>query len=295
MGYAFLSAALLMGAVKGYCGKRMGGYAQSMRSAVKMNFVRMLLCIVLGLGMVWQMGGQEQIRASGSLLGISFLSGLFTAVFVVSWLLAVRKSAYMLLDVFLMLGTLVPMLLGKTCFGEEIGLKRWMGYAVLLMAVLLLCTYSNAIKMRLKWSSFLLLFVSGAANGAVDFSQKLFVKTLPGQSAAVFNVYTYVFAAAVLGAALLVFPRAQETKAESGARSRYVYIAVMAAALILNSYFKTLAAARLSSAQLYPLNQGAGMILSSLMAHFLFRERLTRRAVIGITLAFAGLLIMNVL
>jgi len=70
---------------------------------------------------------------------------------------------------------------------------------------------------------------------------------------------------------------------------------VMAAALILNSYFKTLAASDLSSAQLYPLNQGAGLILSSLMAHFLFRERLTKKAVVGIALAFAGLMIMNML
>lgn len=293
MGYLFLAIALLMGATKGYCGKRMGAYARDARSAVLLNLMRMALCVAFGLAMVLFL--DEPLRLSSALLGISLLSGVSTAVFVVSWLLAVRKSAYMLLDVFLMLGTLLPMLLGKMLFGEAIDWHQWLGYAVLLLAVMLLCSYNNAVKVRLSAPAMLLLMVSGLANGAADFSQKLFVRVLPGVSAAVFNLYTYVFAALVLMLIVLFLPRGEKTPAVAGARRRYAYIAVMAAALILNSYFKTLAASDLSSAQLYPLNQGAGLILSSLMAHFLFRERLTKKAVVGIALAFAGLMIMNML
>lgn len=293
MGYLFLAIALLMGATKGYCGKRMGAYARDVRSAVLLNLMRMALCVAFGLAMVWFLG--EPLRLSPALLGISLLSGVSTAVFVVSWLLAVRKSAYMLLDVFLMLGTLLPMLLGKMLFGEAIDGHQWLGYAVLLCAVLLLCSYNNAVKVRLSAPAMLLLMVSGLANGATDFSQKLFVRVLPDVSAAVFNLYTYVFAALALMMIVLFLPRGEKAPAVAGARRRYAYITVMAAALILNSYFKTLAASDLSSAQLYPLNQGAGLILSSLMAHFLFRERLTKKAVCGIALAFAGLMIMNML
>lgn len=67
----------------------------------------------------------------------------------------------------------------------------------------------------------------------------------------------------------------------------------MAAALIANSYFKTLAAIHLDSAQLYPLNQGIALGLSSLMATFFFKGKFTLRALAGIVPAFAALLIMN--
>lgn len=69
----------------------------------------------------------------------------------------------------------------------------------------------------------------------------------------------------------------------------------MSVALIANSYFKTKAAAYLDSAQLYPLNQGAALILSTLMASVFFKEKLTVKCVIGIFIAFIGLFIINVL
>ena len=58
---------------------------------------------------------------------------------------------------------------------------------------------------------------------------------------------------------------------------------------------KTLAAARLDAILMYPLSQGADMILSSAMASILFREKLTPKGIAGISLAFAGLLIINLL
>ena len=69
----------------------------------------------------------------------------------------------------------------------------------------------------------------------------------------------------------------------------------MAVCLFLNSYFKTLAAARLDSAVLYPLNQGLALMLSMIMAAVFFKEKITPRCVIGLCLAFGGLLIINLL
>ena len=72
-------------------------------------------------------------------------------------------------------------------------------------------------------------------------------------------------------------------------------VAVMAICLFLNSYFKTLAAERLDSAILYPLNQGLALMLSMLMASVFFGEKITVRCVIGLCSAFVGLLIINLL
>ena len=69
----------------------------------------------------------------------------------------------------------------------------------------------------------------------------------------------------------------------------------MSVCLFMNSFFKTKAATYLTSAQLYPLNQGCGLMLSSVMAALFFKEKLTAKCVIGLITAFAGLLIINLL
>lgn len=119
-----------------------------------------------------------------------------------------------------------------------------------------------------------------------------------GVPISVFNFYTYVFSAAVLGVFLIIFSikeRSQSTAGVSGLKHIFGYIAVMSVCLFANSFFKTKAAGFLDSAQLYPLNQGLALMLSSIMSAVLFNERLTFKCIIGLVLSFAGLIIINVL
>ena len=47
MGYLFLSISLLAGVTKGYCGKKMGNFANTVQSAVLLNVLRMSFVIFL--------------------------------------------------------------------------------------------------------------------------------------------------------------------------------------------------------------------------------------------------------
>lgn len=294
MGYLLLSVALLCGATKGFCGKKISGYAENTVSSVLLNLIRMLICIVFSLLLIFILGDGGSFSVEPRLLLISAVSGIGTACFVVSWLLAIRKSAYMMLDVFLMLGTLVPMLVTHFMYSESIGIRRWLGFGILLLAALIMCSYSNSTKTALTPYSFLLLLFCGFANGVADTSQKVFVKSFPELPASVFNFYTYIFAAAAL-AVFFLFMRKRETVSfeRSNSRRVYIYVLIMAVALSANSYFKTLAATYLESARLYPINQAAALILSTLMATVFFKEKLTVRAVLGIALSFVALMLMN--
>ena len=75
----------------------------------------------------------------------------------------------------------------------------------------------------------------------------------------------------------------------------FLYILIMSVCLFLYSYFKTLAARYLSSAQLYPLSQSGSLILSTMMSAALFHERLNIKCVVGIALSFVALIVINVL
>lgn len=294
MGYLFLSLALICGATKGFCGKKISGYAENTKSAVLLNLIRMLLCVVFSFAVILFNSDISYLSFDINIIFISAISGIATAFFVVSWLLAVRQSAYMLLDVFLMLGTLVPIMTGYIVFSEPIGIRQIIGFALLLIAVFTMCSYNNTVKEKLSVVSVLLLIGCGLTNGITSASQKIFVNAFLETPISIFNLYTYVFALIVLFLFFVFTSGKEQVKFNSeGSKRPYVFICIMAVALSLHSYFSTMSASLLDSMRLYPLNQGASLIISTLMASIFFKEKLTLKAVIGIASSFAALLIIN--
>lgn len=299
MPYLFVALVLLAGSIKGYCGKKTSGCVQERADALFINVIRMLLCIVIGMAIVWSAGDISKLPLSSGTLAIYSLSGISTSVFVVSWLLAVRTSAYMLVDVFLMLGVLIPSVLTAVFFDETIKWNQWLGIAILIVAVLIMCSYNSSIKKKMTLSSILMLVICGSANGFADFSQKLFKLKYANLPSSVFNFYTYVFSAVTLIIFYLLLKhhdsRGEKFELTKMPKSTYIYIVVMAICLFANSYFKTEAAEYIDSATLYPLVQGSSLILATFMSAFIFKEKLTVKAVVGVVLAFIALVIINVL
>ena len=297
MGYLFLFIACFSGLTKGYCGKRISAFTKEYKSAMLQNSLRMLICILIGFFFVIFDGGFQQFKLCADVILISALSGTMTSLFVVSWLLSVRRGAYMMVDVFLTLGVTVPIILSAIFYHEPVRLNQLIGLIILFAAAFIMCSYNNEIKSRLTFTSLILLVLAGVSNGLADFSQKLFIKTATTTLPSTFNFYTYVFSALSLIIVFAFSSRGGESFKESVAtlKKSYAYIIIMALCLFLNSYFKTLAAKYLSSAELYPLNQGASLILATLMSALFFGEKIKPKCIVGIALSFLGLIFMNVL
>ena len=301
MGYLFLSLALAAGITKGYCGKKTSFAINTRSDSMIMNVLRMLLCIVIGFLLIVAQNDLSLLVPDGSMLWVTALSGVTSAAFAVSWLLSVKSGAYMMVEVFLLIGVIVPIALCRVFFDEEIGVWQILGIAVLLVAVFIMCTYNASVKGRMSVGSFLLLLLCGIANGIADFSQKIFVKVIPEGSVAVFNFYTYVFAAVALALAYIVFRIIDD---RSGFKPRkpievvkpiWIYVLIMAICLFANSFFKTQAALYLDAVQLYPLNQGCSVVLSLLMSAIVFKEKINAKCIIGICLSFVALIMINLL
>ena len=300
MGYLFLSLALAAGITKGYCGKKTSGAIVSNSDSMIMNVLRMVACIVIGFLLILVQNDLGALTPTRDLLLISALSGVGSAFFVVSWLLSVRSGAYMMVEVFLLVGVIVPIVPCYFIFGDSVGVWQIVGIVLLLIAVFFMCTYNNSIKGKMSARSFLLLLLCGFSNGVADFSQKLFTKLSPvGASNASFNFYTYIFAAITL---LITYFIIRQTDKKSGNTPRspitvvkpiWYFVLIMAACLFANSFFKTEAARYLDAVQLYPLNQGCAVLLSLLMSVFIFKEKINAKCIIGICLSFVALLMIN--
>ena len=296
MGYLLLAVALLCGSAKGFCGKKTSGLLQGYTGSVVGNLLRATVCIVIGLLLVLTGVGAAALQIPFPALAVCALSGLSSAAFMILWIVCVRKSAYMLLDVFLASGMLVPLLLCNIFYGEPISWKQWLGIAMTLAALLLMYSYNNSIKTRLTLSGLLLLVVTGLANGLMDFSQKMIVNSFPQVHNTVFNFYTYLFALAALAAAFLFLRLRMPGEGgdlRTGFRKALPLLLIMAAALFGTSFFKTEAAKYLDAAVLFPLSHGCALILSSAMAALFFKEKLTAKSVIGLALIFAAMVIIN--
>ena len=295
MGYLFLSLALIAGITKGFCGKKTSFAIKSTSDSMVMNAFRMVLCIAIGFFLVLIDQGAAALKVSGTVLLISALSGIFSATFVISWLLSVRTGAYMMVEIFLLLGTTVSVALCYLLFHETVTLWQMAGILLLFLAVYIMCTYNKSVKGALTPKALLLLILCGVSNGIADFSQKLLVKQ-PDGNVLVFNFYTYVFAAIFLFIVYLFFRRKEDPRPPAAVlKPIWLYIVIMAFCLFANSLFKTQAALYLDAVLLYPLNQGCAVLLSLLMSALLFKEKVTGKCLIGIALSFVALLMINLL
>ena len=286
---------LFVGATKGYCGKKTSGYTNNFGDAILASTVRMILCTAIGFIVILASEDRSTLRPSMEMIFISALSGISTAIFVVSWLILAKKNAYMMLNIFLMLGVLIPLIASSIFFNEAIKVTQWIGIAMLFLAVAMMCSYNNSIKTKITLPSFILLLICGIANGVVDFSQKLFTKNIPDGSVAVFNFYTYIFAALVLIVFFAITRKKVNNVNNDNIKKIFLFILIMAICLFANSYFKTLASGHLSAVLLYPLYQGCDLAFSVVMSAVLFKEKITVKAVLGILTAFIGLMIINLI
>lgn len=300
MGYVYLLLSNLAGACKGFCGKKVSSFVKGTKDAVLSNIIRMVLCMVIGFGMLAFTTGISSLKIGATTLWITVLSGVSTSFFVVLWLISVKKSAYVMLDVFLMLGILVPTVSTFFLYGEKIRPNQIVGFGILLLATVIMCSYNNSIKTKMSVTSFVILILCGVANGITDLSQKLFVHEVTDVNVSVFNFYTYLFSAATLLIIYVILSLTGKENADGEGKERALgkmsaYITVMAACLFLNSYFKTMAAITVPSAVLYPCTQGIALVLSTLMSAVFFKERLTLKCILGVIITFIGLLVINVL
>ncbi len=295
MGYVFLIISVLSGIIKGYYGKKTSEYIAEYEDAMLANIIRMTACAVIGFFITAAQGGIYALKIDMQTLMLSALSGLTTSVFLVSWLMCVKKGAYVMVDVFLMLSVIVPLAGSKIMYGENVSPLQCAGLVLLVIAAFIMCSYSNSIKTKMSAPSVFLLIICGLGCGLTDFLQKIFVKTGNNISPAAFNFYIYVFAAAFM---ILFYTILSSGSAggKSGLNLKkiYGYMAVMAVCLFLTSFFQTRAAEYLPSAQLYPMVKGLDLILASIMSVIFFNEKLTPKCATGIIISIFALTAVNI-
>lgn len=296
MGYVYVLIAVFAGVAKGFLGKKLSADTSSFQRASLYNLLRMAACMGIGLLLCTVQSGIGSLAVAPETLAASVLYGVSTAAMVVSWLLAVQYSAYVMLEVFLVLGTVVPIFGSAILFGEIPALHQVLGVLIICAAVYLMCGYSASLKGKMTARGAAILIVCGVANGVGSLAQKIFSRTASGDSNAAFNFYGYVFAFLALLAVFLTLKTATKEKKEAKPTVTLkicLVIFFLSVFLFVNSFFQTAAAAELAASVLFPMTQGLSLVLSTVMSVVAFNEKASKKSIFGTMMAFVGMVILN--
>ncbi len=292
MGYVSVFLALLAGTTKGFFGKRISAKAATQRQSVFVNAVRMVFCVLISFIVLApeMLRGGIYLDASAWLFGS--LAGVTLSLFLVTWLLAVRRGAFMLISVTQMFGVVVTIICAFLVFRTAILPRQILAILILSVAVVIMGSYSTSLKGKLSIGTVLLLLLCGVSSGLYDFSLKLFTH-YSGASISTLNLISYAVAALVLAFVFLLPAREDRFDAKEMLRATFLPILIMSMCLFLNSYFKVLANHYLTTVQVYPIYQAGGLIFSAAMSAIFFKEKITARCVVGLVLAFVSILLLK--
>jgi drug/metabolite transporter (DMT)-like permease len=285
MSYVIMTLTVLCGCIKGGCGKKISGYADTNDKAVLFNSIRMLLCIAIGAVMVLAQG--DGFAVSLGMLGVSTLGGLCNAVFLICWLFAVQKNRLVTVDVALMLGAIIPSVLCAVCFGQALSAWKMVGFSVLLAATAVLAGKSHS-------KGLLFMALAAVGEGMVGFAQQMYIAWYGNTYALpVYHFYVYVFTAAALLISYTFLRRPEPVSL----KKPLPFLAIMAVCLFAAGYLQTVATARynVSAQVLYPVLKGGSLIATNLMAALFFKEKMTARTLLGTAIAVVGIILMGVM
>lgn len=295
MGYLFLALALAGGLVKGFVGKGISRDVNSLTDGFAVNTLRCTFCSVIAFVLAFIEAGFQGFLLSPMGFFVSALSSLFMAMFCVAWLYAYKSEAYTFLSVFTMLGSIVTALLGHFFYGDELKITRIIGMFVLFAAVYVMSLYNKNLKGKMTTKGVVTLIIGGVGVALADFMQKVFTKESLGSPYA-FNFYTYFLAIIPQLLILYILIKKKDIKMSEGLTDKRHILLFLAisAALYLNSITKTLATGYLPSTVLYPTLQAANLVASAVLARLIFKEKVTSKSIIGISLALISSLLMNI-
>ncbi|MBQ8357373.1 MAG: hypothetical protein IJX39_06135 [Clostridia bacterium] len=318
MAYLFLIMALLCLTVKGYCGKKTGCYISGAGDPLLFNLLRMLFCIVIGLGVVFLESAGAQLAVEGGMLWICLCSGAANAAFLVGWLLAIQKNPMVTVDVTLTVGSILPAVLCAILFGEAISPLKMVGFVLILAATAILSGYGKSAGKGSGWMGGLLVILAALGDGLSSFCQQLYKQyyTEAGTQAhgafypkSVYHFYTYAFAAAILLLCFAGFAVWQYVGLSAAEKKGYVcrlfapckrpmpHIIIMAICMFAANYFQTVATNDygMPSQILYPVIKGGCLITVNITAMLFFGEKPTRRSITGSVIALFGIVAMSIL
>lgn len=300
MEYSYLLIILIMKFFQTYSNKKSSVLVSGFDAYLQFGAFRYLLCALLAFFLLVFSALKNGVGLfsggiSAPALYISLIAALAFAVSFFCSLSALKSGAMALVSLAGSAGLLIPCVCGIFLFNEPMSVWQFGGIALLMVSAFLLAGYSKRLNGSFSWKTALLLAGSMLSNGAIMMAQKLYSKYVENGDAAVFSFLSFLFAGIFFLIIWFIALAAGKRSPRLMGRALAGYGAVNSGALLVINQLATVAAAVIPSAILFSVNDGGGTIITAVTAAVFFREKLTPRAIAGIAVGIAALLVINIL
>lgn len=301
MAALYLGIILICRVVQAIFNKRSSNGIHGIPMLVGYNAFKNALSAILGLililitGAKWQMNGLTLVIAtfSGVMMFFSGACGIY----------AMKSGTISLCSMFGTAGMIIPILAGVFLFGQKLAPMQLVGLAVFFAAAWLLVGDSRDSFQNFSYKTLLLLIGSMLAEGSTMLSQQLFTSYVPEGDISVFSFVTFGSIALLSSVFYGFMGKAEAKKAlvEEGVTASQNMLTkeliicgiALAAAVFVINQLATLSTKLVPPVILFTVINGGGTIISTVVAAVLYKEKLSRKKVIGVLLGIASLVIIK--
>lgn len=221
-------------------------------------------------------------------LTITLGLGAFTGfVYLVAFVLMQRnieQNGVVLSSVFMKLGLLVPMVVSIFLFGEMPGAMQWLGFALAIVAIVMINWNSGDKGGASSAIGLVLLLLAG---GSADCMSKVFEELGPAAMANQFLFFTFFFAFVLCRDLML-------RKQQRIGKKEIIYGALVGLPNFYSSKFILLALEKLDAVIVYPSFSVGTLFVVTLTGVLLFKEKLRYLQWLAVLVILVSLVLLNI-
>ena len=222
--------------------------------------------------------------------GLAVLSGISLVFAQLCSMLAMQSGTMVITMVFSTAGLIVPCVFGVLFFNEEMTFWQWSGILIFIAASSLLAASAKDIHQNFSFKTVLLLLGAFFANGGTAVCQKSLTYVNPEGSITLFSLLSFVVPTLVF--VLLLFFPVNAEKRESPNRKIYLPTICLAIAMFMLNQIVTVATNYVPTSVLFTIPSAGNNIIAAVMAALLFKEKISLKSIIGLTLSVLSLILV---
>ena len=232
----------------------------------------------------------DEITFDWTTAGLAVLSGITLVFAQLCSMLAMQSGTMVITMVFSTAGLIVPCVFGVVFFNEEMTLWQWSGILIFIAASFVLAASAKDIHQDFSFKTVLLLLGAFFANGGTAVCQKSLTYVNPEGSITLFSLLSFVVPTLVF--VLFLFCPFQAEKREPLNRKIYLPTVFLAIAMFLMNQIVTVATNYVPTSMLFTIPGAGNNIIAAVMAALLFKEKMTLKSMIGLTLSVLSLIMV---
>jgi len=250
---------------------------------IAMLVVNYFVCMCLAAGFAGFGSIMPERSGLGQTMGLGALNGVLYLASFVLFQLNVKKNGVVLASTFMKLGLLVPMVLSIFLFGEIPGVVQIIGFALAIIAILMINLEKDAGGRGFKFGLVLLLLCGGAA----DAMSKVFEEVGNAELSQQFLLYTFV-TALILCLCLMAY------KKQKIGKNEIIYGALIGIPNFFSAKFLLKSLESVDAVIAYPTFSVATILVVTLVGVLAFKEKLGKRQWTALCIILAALVLLNV-